>query len=186
MIEVRRVDKSQIRVAPLMFGVAHCTVVHRDLAMDSLFGGDAPCDLFVADQAPVAVDVEIEVVAAVAALGIFKTLVGEIEETRHVVDTEFLTDRGNRAKGQHESQKDGPESPRIFPSDVRISLAVMGCQRGRRGVFTVWGWTRIHRLAENIRNRDCGFRSLHCGPSFHLLGHPLSVSHVRTCFSNQM
>ena len=120
-----------------MFGVAHCTVVHRDLAMDSLFSGDALCDLVVADQAPVAVDVEIEVVAAVAALGIFKTLVGETEETRHVVDTEFLTDRGNRAKGQHESQKDGPESPRIFPSDVRISLAVMGCQPGRRGVFTV-------------------------------------------------
>jgi hypothetical protein len=138
VIEVRRVNGSQIRVPPMVFGMACRAVVHRDFSMGPLFGGDAPRDLIVAHETPVAVDVEVGIVTVVAAVGIFKTLVGETEETGHVIDTEFLTDRGNRAKGQHESQKNGPESPQSISPDMKISLAVVGCRPGRRSILASW------------------------------------------------
>jgi len=101
MIEVRRVNGSQVSVASLVLGVAHGTVLDRGIAMDSLFCGHAPGDQIVADETSVSIDIEIVVVAVLAAVWILEPFVGKAEATWHEVDLVFLCERRHRARDQN-------------------------------------------------------------------------------------
>jgi len=93
VIEVRWINGPQIRVASLVLGVAHGAVLNGSIAMDSLFCGHSFGDQIMADETPVSVDVEIIVVAVLAAVWILEAFMSEAEAAGHVIDLVFLRQR---------------------------------------------------------------------------------------------
>lgn len=116
VIEALRVNGPEIRISPLVFGMAYRAVANRDFPMDALLRGHSPGDLIVTDQTTVSVDIEIVVVAAVAAVGIFQAFVSEAQVTGHEIDLVFLCEHGQDARGHSTHQKECPEA-RSEPSD---------------------------------------------------------------------
>ncbi len=112
VIKIFPFDGSEIGVTPLVLDVAYGAVIGRGLAMEPFPGGDAVTNLIVADQTPIAIDLEIVVVAAVAAFRVFKALVGQAEPTGHEIDVVFLGMHQNGESYQDRRQNDHPGSVR--------------------------------------------------------------------------
>jgi hypothetical protein len=127
VIEVRRVDGSEVRVASLVLGVAHGTVLNRGIAMDSLFGGHSLGDQVVADETSFPVNIEVIVMAVFAAVWILESLVREAEATGHVVDLVFLCERrhcaGDQNRRQNKKQMTNLETPHPALIGIRFALS---------------------------------------------------------------
>jgi len=89
-----------------MFNVADGAVGYRDLAMDSLSRLHSPGYLIVADETSISVDVEVIIVAAVAAVWILQALVSDAEATGHVIDLVVLSERRRCARDQNRRKKE--------------------------------------------------------------------------------
>lgn len=134
VIEGLPIDGPEIRVASLMLGVADGAVGDARFPVDALFGSDPFADPIVAHETAVAVDVEVGVVAVFAAVGVFKTLVGETEVPGHETDFIFLGERRDRKNAEKEEQEDGRASPRSSSDEVKIRAVAAGSSVRRRGV----------------------------------------------------
>ncbi len=125
VIEVRRVDGSQVSVASLMFNVADGAVGYRDLAMDSLSSLHSPGNLIVADETSAPVDIEVVIVAIVAAVWILQPLVSDTEPAGHEIDLIFLCERRHSARDQnhrhYEEKSTDPDTPHPALTGTRIS-----------------------------------------------------------------
>ena len=125
VIEIRRIDGSQVGVASLMFCMAHGAVVNSGLAMDSLARSHSPGDQIVADETSVPVDIEVVVVAIVAAVWILQPLVSDTEPAGHEIDLIFLCERRHSARDQnhrqYEEKTTDPDTPHPALTGTRIS-----------------------------------------------------------------
>ena len=110
VIEVLPIERPQISIPPLVFDMADGTITHGDLSMEALLCGHPSGDLIVTDQAPVAIDVEVVVMAVVAAVGIFEAFVSEAQPPGHEIDLFFLRECGQGAANHGDRQKRSSET----------------------------------------------------------------------------
>ena len=101
VIESGHIEATKVLVTPLVFGVTHGAIARGDLAVNPLFGLYAKRNLVVTNEAAVAIDVEIGVVAVVATFRILEALVRKAEVTGHEIDFFVLGEKRRRTYGQN-------------------------------------------------------------------------------------
>jgi len=149
-----------------MFNVADGAVGYRDLAMDSLSRLHSPGNLIVADETSISVDVEIVIVATVAAVWILQPLVSDTETARHVIDLIFLCERRHSARDQnhrqYEEKATDPDTPHPALTGVSISLTKWNHRHWTFGVCGIPGRPVVRGGAELFGNRARGIVFSQC------------------------
>jgi hypothetical protein len=170
VIEVRRVDGSQVSVASLVLGVAHGAVLNGSIAMDSLFCGHSFGDQIMANETSFSIDVEVIVVAVLAAVWILEAFMSEAEAAGHVVDLVILCERRHRARDQNgrqnEYQKTTPKKRHPTLIGIRFTSSKTGHRYWRLNLYGITEPPRVRGGAKIFGSPIRQFQFSQCVPSF--------------------
>lgn len=166
VIEIRRIDGTQISVASLMFNVAHGAISDRNVPMDSLLRIHSFRNLIVADETSVPVDIEVVIVATVAAVWILQPLVSDTEPAGHEIDLIFLGERRPNARDQnhrqYEEKTTDPDTPHRARAGMRIAMRNWTHRHWRLRMFGLLGRLLACDRAKSFGNRARGILSSQC------------------------